>query len=118
VTLSGFRCAGAHENSDKLVVPYINILVHLKSGLLRGVTSFERGKLVVFSYLSTTDIWPVKRGDLKKSFNNLENYTYLYFFFSENIAIQDPFYKKLKPWAYCSVEEQYDMALAKSHFFR
>lgn len=50
----------------------------------------------------------------KKSFNNLENYTYLYFFFSENIAIQDPFYKKLKPWAYCSVEEQYDMALAKN----
>ena len=49
---------------DKLVVPYINILVHLKSGLLRGVTSFERGKLVVFSYLSTTDIWPVKRGGL------------------------------------------------------
>ena len=32
----------------------------------------------------------------------------------QNIAIQDPFYKKLKPWAYCSVEEQYDMALAKN----
>jgi hypothetical protein len=49
----------ASFEGDKLVVPYINILVHLKSGLLRGVTSFERGKLVVFSYLSTTDIWPV-----------------------------------------------------------
>ncbi|CAC5407985.1 E1.3.3.6 [Mytilus coruscus] len=34
------------------------------------------------------------------------------------VASEDPFYKKLKPWSYCSVEEQYENALAKHNHIK
>ncbi|XP_076083780.1 peroxisomal acyl-coenzyme A oxidase 1-like isoform X1 [Mytilus galloprovincialis] len=38
--------------------------------------------------------------------------------FLQNIAIQDPFFKKQKSWSFCSVEEQYDMGLSKSIYIQ
>jgi hypothetical protein len=40
--------------------------VHLRSGLIRGVLSLEGSSLVVFCYLSTSEIWPDKRGGLSR----------------------------------------------------
>ncbi|XP_052079728.1 peroxisomal acyl-coenzyme A oxidase 1-like isoform X2 [Mytilus californianus] len=34
------------------------------------------------------------------------------------VASEDPFYKKLKPWSYCSVEEQYENGLAKHNHIK
>jgi hypothetical protein len=41
-------------------------LLHLKSGLIRGVVSLEGSSLVVFCYLSASEIWPDKRGGLSR----------------------------------------------------
>ena len=38
--------------------------MYLKSGLIRGVASLEGDNLVVFYYLSVSEIWPYKRGGL------------------------------------------------------
>jgi len=35
--------------------------VHLKSGLIREVASLEGDNLVIFYYLSASDVWPYKR---------------------------------------------------------
>ncbi|XP_076089125.1 peroxisomal acyl-coenzyme A oxidase 1-like [Mytilus galloprovincialis] len=34
------------------------------------------------------------------------------------VASEDPFYKTLKPWSYCSVEEQYENGLAKHNHIK
>ena len=38
--------------------------MHLKSELIKGVASFEKENLVVFYYLSASEIWPDKGGSL------------------------------------------------------
>ena len=38
--------------------------MYLKSGLIRGVASLEGDNLVVFYYLSVSEIWPDKRDGL------------------------------------------------------
>jgi hypothetical protein len=45
---------------------YTAPLVHLKSGLIRGVVSLEGSSLVVFCYLVASEIWPDKRGGLSR----------------------------------------------------
>ena len=38
----------------------------MKSGLIRGVVFLEGTSLVVFYYLSASEIWPDKRGGLSR----------------------------------------------------
>ena len=40
--------------------------MYLKSGLIRGVVFLEGSSLVVFCYLSASEIWPDKRGGLSR----------------------------------------------------
>lgn len=38
--------------------------IHLNYGILRGVASLEGDNLVLFYYLTASEIWPDKTGDI------------------------------------------------------
>jgi hypothetical protein len=48
------------------------LLLQWKSSLIRGPTSVERDNLLVFSYLSASEIWPDQRGGLSWERNYCE----------------------------------------------